>query len=289
MKHEKIALVLQGGALRTVFTAGVLDAFMSQNFYPFSHYIGVSGGAMCLSYYLGNQYRVTLEIIKDLSEDKEFINLLNAFKDEGIVNLNHLKHFTTSEYPIDYTKAIERTETSTVEFVATNIESGKPEYLKPTLNNWNDCLIASSTLPIYTKGKHEIEGKKLMDGGWSDPIPVQRAIELGATKIVVIRTSPKEKKDKLSYIGYLSSFWNKDQEAWKKCLKEEHLYYNSAIDFMNQQHEGVEIHQIAPPKKLKTSSHSSSRKKAEYDYRMGLDLGLQFILKNQGLFNAKIP
>lgn len=283
MKQEKMALVLQGGALRTVFTAGVLDAFISQNFYPFSHYIGVSGGAMCLSYYLGNQYRVTLEIIKALSEDKDFINILNAFKEEGVVNLNHLKHFTTSEYPINYSKAIERTNTSTVEFVATNIDTGKPEYLTPTLNNWNDCLIASSTLPIYTKGIHEIDGKKLMDGGWSAPIPVERAIELGATKIVVIRTTPKE-KDNLSYIGYLSSFLNKEQEAWKKCLKEEHLYYNSAINFMNKQHEGIEIYQIVPPKKLKTSSHSSSIKRAEHDYRLGLDLGLQFVLKNQGLF-----
>ncbi len=281
MKHEKIALVLQGGALRTVFTAGVLDAFVSQNFYPFSHYIGVSGGAMCLSYYLGNQYRVTLEIIKSLSEDKEFINVLNAFKEEGVVNLKHLKHFTTTEYPIDYSQAIEKTKNAIVEFVATDIDSGKPEYLRPNMNSWNDCLIASSTLPLFSKGIHELGGKKLMDGGWSDPIPVQRAIELGATKIIVIRTSPKEKKDKLSYINYLGSFWNKEKEAWKKCIQEEHLYYNSAIDFMNQQHEGVEIIQIAPPKKLKTSSHTSSRKKAEYDYRLGLDLGLQFILKNR--------
>ena len=153
MKNEKTALVLQGGALRTIFTSGVLDAFLSQKFFPFDIYIGVSAGTMCLSYYLGNQYNTTFEIIKKLADDKEFINVFNAFKEEGIVNLSHLKQFTTNQYPIDYKTLELNKKGKIIEFVATNIETGSPEYLKPTIKNWNECLIASSTLPIYKIGR----------------------------------------------------------------------------------------------------------------------------------------
>lgn len=284
MKKEKIALVLQGGALRTVFTSGVLDAFLAQKFFPFDIYIGVSAGTMCLSYYLGNQYNTTLEIIKNLVEDKEFINVFNAFKEEGIVNLSHLKQFTTNKYPIDYKTIYQFKKGKIIEFVATDIETGKPEYLEPTKENWNECLIASSTLPIYSKGQHELLGKKLMDGGWSDPIPVKRAIELGATKIIVIRTTPLNFRDKKSYIGMVSSVWYRDQIALKKCLLEEHLYFNSAVDFMKENHEGIEIFQIAPEKNLKSSAASSTKTKVIIDYRNGLDLGLQFLMKNKANF-----
>lgn len=284
MKKEKIALVLQGGALKTIFTAGVLDAFITQKFFPFDIYLGVSAGTMCLSYYLGNQYNTTFEIIQELAEDKEFINIFNAFKEEGIVNLSHLKQFTTNKYPIDYNTIKKNRKDNVIEFVATDIETGKPDYLNPSIENWNECLIASSTLPIYSKGKHELLGKKLMDGGWSDPIPVKRAIELGATKIIVIRTTPLNFRDKKSYIGMVSSVWYRDQVALKKCLLEEHQYFNSAVDFMNQKHEGVEIFQIAPEKILKSSAASSSKTKVITDYRNGLDLGLKFLMTNKSNF-----
>ena len=280
MKQEKTALILQGGALRTIFTSGVLDAFIAQKYFPFDILIGVSAGTMCLSYYIGNQYGTTFDIIKSLAEDKDFINLKNAFKKEGIVNLSHLRNFTTTKFPIDYKTAFERKKKAIVEFVATDVKTGKPVYLNPTLENWNDCLIASSALPIYSKGSHTLNGQKLMDGSWSDPIPVKRAIELGATKIIVVRTSPISHRDSKSYIGALGSVWFKDQEGLKKSLLEEHLHFNSVVDFMNQKHEGIEIIQIAPETKLKTTSSSSTEKKVIVDYRNGLDLGLRFVMEN---------
>ncbi len=281
MIKEKTALVLQGGALRTIFTSGVLDAFIAKKYFPFDILIGVSAGTMCLSYYIGNQYGTTFNIIKNLAEDKDFINLKNAFKKEGIVNLSHLRNFTTSKFPIDYDTAFKQKSKSIVEFVATDVKTGKPVYLNPTLENWNDCLIASSALPIYSKGSHILNGQKLMDGSWSDPLPVKRAIELGATRVIVVRTSPISHRDSKSYIGALGSVWFKGQEALKKSLLEEHLCFNAAVDFMNKKHDGIEIIQIAPEHKLNTTASSSSEKKVIADYRNGLDLGLRFVMKEE--------
>jgi len=280
MTQEKTALVLQGGALRTIFTSGVLDGFMAKGYFPFDILIGVSAGTMCLSYYLGNQYRTTYEIIRRLADDKDFINLKNIFKEEGIVNLTHLRNFTTTKFPIDYKKALEQKKGRIVEFVATDFYTGKAVYLHPTVENWNDCLIASSALPLYSKGSHTLDGQKLIDGSWSDPVPVKRAIELGANKIIVIRTTPKEHKDTKSYIGALGAVWYRDQKALKNCLQNEHLFYNSAVDFMNKKHENVKIIQIAPNQKLKTTANSSNQTKVLEDYRHGLDLGIQFVMNN---------
>ena len=60
--HKKFGLVVQGGTLRSIFTAGVLDAFISLKYNPFRYAIGVSGGAMCMVYYLTKQYNSTYRI-----------------------------------------------------------------------------------------------------------------------------------------------------------------------------------------------------------------------------------
>ena len=63
---RKIALVIQGGTLRTIFTAGVLDGFMSLRFFPFQYMVGVSGGAMCLAYYVSRQRKCAYDIFQHI-------------------------------------------------------------------------------------------------------------------------------------------------------------------------------------------------------------------------------
>ena len=89
--HKKFGLVVQGGTLRTIFTAGVLDAFISLKYNPFRYAIGVSGGAMCMVYYLTKQYNSTYKIMHELANDDEFMNWLNMFSEEEIVAIinNH--------------------------------------------------------------------------------------------------------------------------------------------------------------------------------------------------------
>lgn len=276
----KTALVIQGGSLRSIFTSGVLDSFIASGFDPFDIYIGVSGGSMCMSYYITEQFKATYNIMSKIYSDPKFISLKHLFATEGYVNLNYLERYAKNTYPLDLEKAINKAANSTVEVVATNMDDGEPVYISPTAETWHKSLRASSTLPFLTKGYCIFNDMKLMDGGWSDPIPVQRAVTHGAEKVVVIRTLPADRKLDWSYFGWFGALWHRDNPALSRRFSEDHIYYNEAIDYIAENPDGVQIIQIAPKQNLATGSYSTSKAKIDQDYRLGLDLGLQFVLEH---------
>ncbi|MFT7613672.1 MAG: putative patatin/cPLA2 family phospholipase, partial [Parvicellaceae bacterium] len=220
----KTALVVQGGSLRSVFTSGILDSFMASDFNPFDIYIGVSGGAMCMSYYIANQYRDTFQILSSIFSDEKFISLKQIFKSEGYVNLEYLQKYSMRHHPLDLSIALTNIKNKLVEIVATNMANGEAVYLQPELRSWHKMMRASSTLPFLTKGYCMFDDLKLMDGGWSDPIPIKRAVELGADKVVVIRTMPADQKLEWSYFGWFGGFWHRDNPGLSKRFSEDHVY-----------------------------------------------------------------
>ena len=274
---DKTALVIQGGALKSIFTSGVLDAFMAANFNPFDMYIGVSGGSMCLSYYLSDQYKATYNIISSLFTDDKFISLKQLFAKEGYVNLAYLEKFAIKNYPLQIAAALEASRSHKVEIVATDMSTGEAVYISPTARTWLKALRASSTLPFLTKGYCQFGDKKLMDGGWSDPIPAERAVKNGAKNIVIIRTMPADLKLEWSYFGWFGGMWYKDNPGLSRRFSNDHKYYNDSIDYIKNNPDKVNIIQIAPEKLLATSSYSTTKHKIISDYRLGLDLGAQFV------------
>ena len=277
------ALIVEGGALRTVFSAGVLDAFLVNQFDPFDLYIGVSGGSMSMTYFLSRTYQATFEITKKIIADTEFMGLKNIFSEEGYINLAYLQEYADKSYPLDVSVLEKTSRNKKIEIVATNIEDGTPVYLWPTMQNWRDCLKASSTLPFLTKGYFWINELKLMDGGWADPIPARRAVELGADQIVIIRSQPLTYRSDWHYLGMLGQFINRNNKAMKDLFAREHIVYNEALDFLKEDH-SQQIIQISPPDSLKTTAYSTTEEKLIIDYRTGLDMGLQFIRKYGGRF-----
>ena len=277
------ALIVEGGALRTVFSAGVLDAFLVNQFDPFDLYIGVSGGSMSMTYFLSRAYQATFKITKKSIADTEFMGLKNIFSEEGYINLAYLQEYADKSYPLDVSVLEKTSRNKKIEIVATNIEDGTPVYLWPTMQNWRDCLKASSTLPFLTKGYFWINELKLMDGGWADPIPARRAVELGADQIVIIRSQPITYRSDWHYLGMLGQFINRNNPAMKDLFAREHIVYNEALDFLKEDH-SKQIIQISPPDSLKTTAYSTTEEKLIIDYRTGLDMGLQFIRKYGGGF-----
>ena len=87
-KQEKIALVIEGGGFKSVFSAGVLDAFLINKFQPFDIYIGVSSGAMCLSYYIANQYKTYFSLSKEVSVNEQFLSYRHALSEQGYMDIN---------------------------------------------------------------------------------------------------------------------------------------------------------------------------------------------------------
>lgn len=290
LNRKKMALVIQGGTMRSIFTAGVLDAFMAMKFNPFNYYIGVSGGAMCLTYYLTKQRRCSYKILQSLYDDDKFINWRNMFSEQGMINLEYLINYSQDTYPLNKRKVNRKIITSKVEIVATSMDSGKPVYLSPTKFNILDIVKASATLPFLTKGEQLIDGKqRLMDGGWSDPIPVKRAISLGYEDIVVIRTYPAKHREKWTYFGKIGGYWHKNNPQLSELFDKDYSRYNDVADYLDEEHDGLNIYQICPDDYLETTSYSTTRKKLDIDYQYGLHLGINLAdqLKRR-IFKKKI-
>lgn len=276
---EKKALVIQGGALRSVFTAGVLDAFLVNKYNPFDLYIAVSSGAMCLAYYLSEQYKEVCNVMMDLSEDSEFMSAYNVLSEEGYMNLSYLKEYSQKTHPLNIEKALSSTKDKEVYFVATDLSNGKPVYLAPNHNNYLECLLATSTLPFVTKGKCEINAVRLMDGGWSDPIPAKTAVDMGASELVMIRTVPINHKIDWSYLGWAASYWHANNEGMSKRFANEESYYNGSVDYLLENPDGIKIVQIAPDERLSGGGYVNQKESLVRDYRNGLEKGLDYLRK----------
>ncbi len=217
----KTGLVLEGGGMRGFFTLGVLDAFMDSGI-MFDYIVGVSAGAAHALTYLSGQngrgFRITLKYVAD----PRYLSMRNLIKEKSAFGMdfifNVLPHF--SEEPFDY----EAFKASNAEYRvgATNIETGKTRYFnKNELGELFLPVQASSSLPLISSPV-EINGKKYMDGGISDPIPIKRALLDGCDKLVIVLTRPK------NYV--------KKPEGFKAAYSKIYKKYPAFVDTINRRH-----------------------------------------------------
>jgi len=258
-------LIIEGGGFKTAFTAGVIDAFIINNYNPFQKLIGISGGAVALSYYLSKQYRFSINALRYLSTDKEFRNYRRTFSDKGYLNIDHLATVASEKVPFEMSKALEANKNREIFFVATDKENCCPAYLRPNRDNWIHTVIASSTLPFATKGVHNLDGVNYFDGGWSDPL--------------VLRTRPKDFKLKQSWADYFGSKYFKSIPNLSKTFEKSHELYNDSVDLMMDPPKGLTVKQISPKFLLKSGTYSYSKSTLMLDYRYGLDKGSNYLNK----------
>ena len=247
-------------------------------FNPFDIYIGVSSGAMCLSYYVSSQYKSYFSLSKDVSVNEKFLSYRHALSEHGYMDLNFLSKYAKKNNPIDFQSIKSSTENKQFYIVATNLVDGESVYLEPNKKNFYKCLQATSSLPFFTKGSCEIDGVSFMDGAWSDSIPAKSAANFGATKIIVIRPNPLGYKvSGLSYLGLVAGYWWKNNHKVRDIFFKEDIEYNESVDFLTEKHENLEILQICPDNFLKSSVVGTSVEDLTQDYHAGLEKGMDFL------------
>lgn len=183
-----------GGGLRDIYGAGVFDYLLDEGI-SFDLCIGVSAGsANCVSFIAGQKGR-NKKFYTEYILRKEAMSPLNLIRTRSLLDLTYVYGELSNEngeYPLDY-DALQSNKTEFI-VVATEAESGKPVYFnKKDDIHRNDyrTIMASSCLPIISK-PIEINSTLYFDGGLSDPLPVDKALEMGCDKIVVILTMPIE-------------------------------------------------------------------------------------------------
>jgi len=203
----KTCLVLEGGALRGIYTAGVLDELIKDNI-KIDAIIGVSMGSLVGVNYLSNQPGRAIRYNKKYCRDKRYMGIYPFLKEGNIVS----KDFAYYEIPEQLDKFDYKTyNKSKIKFycTVTNVDTGKAEYIEI-----KDCkkdieyLRAGSSMPGVSKIV-KIKSNNYLDGGIADSIPVRKAIELGYDKIIVVETRPLEYRKKYKKINTLNRLYRK--------------------------------------------------------------------------------
>lgn len=270
-------LVLEGGGLRGIFTSGVLDAFMEEKI-KFPYVIGVSAGSCNgVSYVAGNLHRMR-DITIGYSTDERYMSLKSMVKNGEYLNTKWVFGELSYEiYPLNY----DEYENSGTVFCApaTNIKTGKAEYFYPkSFRNGCEVLIASSALPIATKPV--AIGKDLyFDGGLCDSIPLQRAIDDGCEKAVVILTQDRDfVKQPVGHDRAIKGVMKK-YPAVADCIVHRHEMYNEQRDFVFEQEKNGNALVICPEKPLNCPTLEKDTDKLRAIYNLGYKQGKESVDK----------
>ncbi len=245
---EKATIVLEGGATRGVFTAGVLDYLMEQDLY-LSHVIGVSAGACNAVDYVSKQIGRTRDcmIVKD--KEYSYYNGLRTFiREKSILDMDMLfDKYPKEIFPFDGETYF--ASDMKCELVTTNCVTGKAEYMADAADAEELFRIcrASSSMPLVSPIVN-IHGVPYLDGGLADSIPLRRALEIGNEKIVVVLTrNPGYRKDdmKKGMARLYRKAYSKYPNLVKTTIHRNYLY-NKEMELVEKlEHEG-RIYVIRP-------------------------------------------
>jgi predicted patatin/cPLA2 family phospholipase len=194
-------LVLEGGTLRGLFSAGVMDAFLEAGI-EFPYIIGVSAGIANAVSYVSKQYGRTLDYLQKYRNDKRYMSMRNLIKDGSYFGLDFAFNTIPNELvPFDYDTFLQYK--GTLIAGVTSAETGRMVYLNELRDSrtW-EILRASCALPGYFP-PIVIDGKEYYDGGLRCPVPYAKAVHDGCDKLVIILTNPEGyvRKLKASYVG----------------------------------------------------------------------------------------
>ena len=269
----KVGLVLEGGGMRALFTAGVLDALLDVKELDIDGIVGVSAGALFGVNYVSGQKERAIRYNKKYARDKRYMGLYSWITTGNAVN----EEFAFYEIPfkLDVFDQ-EKFKQSKIDFyvVMTNVESGKPEYvLIKDIFKQMEYLRATSALPFASK-IIEINGKKYLDGGISDSIPIDYCESLGYDKIILVLTRPENthKEDKLNFLYKL--VYRKYPNLVERLInmgKDYEIVLKKIKDLENEN----KIFVIRPPKVLKIGRLEKNEDKIQNVYDIGLNTGIK--------------
>ena len=225
-RKSHIALIVEGGGFKSSFTAGILDCFIMNNFDPFHLYLGISGGAMNITSYVSQQYKRNIKIISAMGENTNFISLVRFLKGGNYMELKYLLEVSSKDYPFDINAANHYLKDSEYKVVVTNYNSGNPEYLSVKKYGWQKTMEATGSLPVATRGYCEIAGRKYIDGGLSDPLPVKRVYDWGYRNIILLRTHPQDMKPNWSLESLYAPLLYRDNIKLQKLVTRNDKIYS---------------------------------------------------------------
>lgn len=260
-------LVLEGGGMKGVYTAGVLDFFLDKGL-EFSGVYGVSAGACHMCSYLSKQRGRALEVCVDYLDTRKYCSAESLLTTGDLFNVNMAYHLIP-EYlnPYDYNAFHKYAGKAYA--VVTNIETGKPEYLRiRDMKKEIDAIRASASLPLVSRNVR-YNGKLYLDGGLSDAIPICKSILDGNKKNIVILTKEEGYvRTPSSHLGLLKLRYLRYPKVYE-LMAERHLRYNDTLAYLEKQQENGQAFVLRPKKKSEVGRIEKDADKLKALYEEG--------------------
>lgn len=264
----KTGLIMEGGAMRGMFTAGVIDVFL-ENGIEFDGAIGVSAGAAFGCNFKSRQSGRVIRYNKRFAKDPRFCSLRSLIKTGDLFGAEFCYHTVPNELDIFDTQAYID---NPMEFyvVCTDVETGKAVYVNSD-EAGEDALEyfrASASMPLVSKIV-EINGRKLLDGGIADSVPIQFFESIGYNRNVIILTQPLGFVKKPSSAAKMMKYVLRDYPEVAKAMQRRHDEYNETIDYILKKEAAGEVFVIRPESDLGISRTERNPDELQRVYDLG--------------------
>ncbi|GKU80854.1 patatin family protein [Niallia sp. NCCP-28] len=267
---EKIGLVLEGGGMRAVYTAGALEYFLEHDIH-FPYVIGVSAGASYAASYLSKQMGRNKKVSLDYVKDPRYMSWRNFRHNRQFFGMDFIYDEIPSkivpfDYETFYANSAQLKIGTTDVYTGESIFYGKEDYKEELLK----VLRASSSLPFLAPPV-AFKDKLLLDGGISASVPIDVAKQDGYTKNVVILTRNKGYRKSKSRFHYFVEKKYPQYNGLQKMMKERFFHYNKTMDYLDQEEKNGNIIIIRPLERLAVGRMERNPQKLSALYFQGYE------------------
>lgn len=265
---SKQGLILEGGAMRGMFTAGVIDVLMEEGI-TFDGIVGVSAGAAFGCNYKSHQIGRVIRYNSRFSRDKRYSGIRSLIRTGDLYSAD----FCYGEVPLVHDVFdFDTFESDPTDFyvVASDVDTGEPVYHRYTgkADHCFEWIRASASMPLVSRFV-EIEGRRMLDGGITDSIPIKFFESIGYEKNVAVLTRPKGyRKNKNSLMPLIRLKYRKFPKL-VEAMSVRHNMYNSTLDYVEKREKDGSLLVIRPEDHLPLSSVEKDPEKLRAAYEIG--------------------
>ena len=272
----KTGLVLEGGAMRGLWSAGVTDVMMEHGIRP-DGLIGVSAGAAFGCNYKSWQAGRAIRYNTRFARDARYSGLRSLLTSGDYFNARFGYHVVPYEYDLFDVKTFEQ---NPMQFIAvcTDVETGQAVYHEISHVDYDELewLRASASMPVASKVV-EVGGRKLLDGGVSDSIPLEYFERIGYRRNVVVLTQPRGYQKAHNRLMPLIRLSLRKYPLMVKALDERHVMYNKQLAYVAQAEQEGRCLVIRPDEKIPIGHISHDPDEMRRVYELGRQVGERYI------------
>lgn len=263
----KTGIVLEGGGMRGIYSAGILDVMMENNI-NVDGLVGVSAGAVFGGNYKSKQIGRAIKYNKQVCKDPRYGTFRSLFKSGDMFDVEFCYNIIPNVIsPVD----MDTYEKNPVEFyvTCTDVQTGEAVYHKSVrMQDSLKWVQASASMPLVSRVV-KADGKEYLDGGIADSIPIDFMRQRGYDKNIVILTRPRGYKKKKNKLIWLAKIILHKYPAVIQAMKTRHVGYNKTLERLNELEKNSEVMLFCPDEKYMISRTESEPDKLQMLYDAG--------------------